>query len=325
MAKLVVDEVPELVQEAERDPAVAPRDAEVDRVAVTEPVTAALARGGGCAHGDGLEVGVEDVQRTRGRQRLGELRIDRAAPRQLHDLGQWARAWLPAPRDCRRLPPGLSAASAHELNLRAQPDAADTRQMRVVLLLLIPIFLFSAWQYTRREENENRLALVASEVALRTVDVSCPGFWARIVEITPYAGWVAFDEHGRPSDETSLSASTCSSLQQVWKGNQRSFRCLLARGCSRGTRDAVSGVVTLAHESWHLRGILDEARTQCYAVQTAEMVARSLGVAAEDARAIAVRVADDDARAPVGDYHSPECRPGGLYDLHPDTPDWPSG
>jgi hypothetical protein len=204
------------------------------------------------------------------------------------------------------------------------PDAADTGQMRVVVLLLIPIFLFSAWQYTRREENENRLALVASEVALRDVDVSCPGFWMRLVEITPNAGWVDFDEHGRPSDETSLSASTCSSLEHVWRGKQRSFRCLLAGGCGRGTLDAVSGVVTLAHESWHLRGILDEARTQCYAVQTAERVARSLGIEAEDAWALAARVAADDAREPVGQYHSTECRPGGLFDLHPDTPDWPS-
>src|SRR4029079_11782999 len=90
---------------------------------------------------------------------------------------------------------------AHGLNLRVWPDAADTGQMRVVVLLLIPIFLFSAWQYTRREENENRLALVASEVALRDVDVSCPGFWMRLVEITPNAGWVAFAE--RSEEHTS--------------------------------------------------------------------------------------------------------------------------
>ena len=113
--------------------------------------------------------------------------------------------------------------------------------MRVVVLLLIPIFLFSAWQYTRREENENRLALVASEVALRDVDVSCPGFWMRLVEITPNAGWVDFDEQGRPSDETSLSASTCSSLEHVWRGKQRSFalparRRLQPRDARRGQR-----------------------------------------------------------------------------------------
>lgn len=196
--------------------------------------------------------------------------------------------------------------------------------MRVALILLIPLLLFSAWHYTRREENENRLALVASEVAMRDVDVSCPGFWTRLVEITPNAGWVDFDEHGRPDDETSLSASTCGSLERVWRGRQGSFRCLLAGGCDQDTLEAVSGIVTLAHESWHLRGVVDEARTQCYAVQTAEAVARRLGVSSTDARAMAVRVALDDARAPRGEYHSPECRPGGAYDLRPATPAWPS-
>jgi hypothetical protein len=38
-----------------------------------------------------------------------------------------------------------------------------------------------------------------------------------------------------------------------------------------------------------------------------------------------VRVAADDARAPKGEYHSSQCRPGGAYDLRSDTPAWPSG
>jgi hypothetical protein len=189
----------------------------------------------------------------------------------------------------------------------------------------VPVVAFSAWQYVKREENENRLALVASAVALRDVDVSCPGFWTRLVEITPNAGWVDFDRHGRPSDETSLSAATCSSLERVWRRKERSFRCLLAGRCSETTLRAASGIVTLAHESWHLRGILNEARTQCYAVQTTEAVARSLGVAAADARAIAVRVALDNSRSAEDEYHSGQCRPGGAYDLRPDTTAWPSG
>jgi hypothetical protein len=86
----------------------------------------------------------------------------------------------------------------------------------------------------------------------------------------------------------------------------------------------VSGIVTLAHESWHLRGVVSEAQTQCYAVQTTERVARSLGVPAPAAHLIALRVAADDAAAPVGEYHSADCRPGGKLDLHPQTPDWPS-
>ena len=192
--------------------------------------------------------------------------------------------------------------------------------MRIVLVLAIPLLLFSAWQYTRREENENRLALVASAVALREVDVSCPGFWTRLVEITPNSGWVAFDEHGRPSDETSLSASTCSSLERVWRGKQRAFGCLAAGACDQKTLDAVNGIVTLAHEAWHLRGIVNEAQTQCYAVQTVESVAHSLGVAAHDARAIAARVAAHDARAPEGEYHSSQCRPEGAVRPPPADP-----
>ena len=206
-----------------------------------------------------------------------------------------------------------------------QADEADNRFVRFLLILMIPVMLFSAWQFVRREENENRLAIVASEVALRDVEVSCPGFWTRLVEITPNAGWVDFDEHGRPGNETSLSATTCRGLERVWRRDQTSFTCLIGAGCDEDTVRAVYGIVTLAHESWHLRGIVDEAQTQCYAVQTTEHVALRLGVPPEDAHLIALRVAADDGAAPPGEYHSAECRPGGRFDLHPDTPDWPTG
>jgi hypothetical protein len=197
--------------------------------------------------------------------------------------------------------------------------------MKLALVLLVPLMLFSAWQYVRREENENRLALVASEIALRDVDVSCPGFWTRLVEITPNAGWVDFDEQGRPSDRTSLSASTCRSLEKVWRRKRHSFGCLIGGGCDEDTLGAAFGTVTLAHESWHLRGIANEARTQCYAVQTTEQTARALGVPPADAHLLALAVAADDAAAPRDEYHAAECRPGGRYDLHPATPDWPTG
>ena len=95
------------------------------------------------------------------------------------------------------------------------------------------------------------------------------------------------------------------------------------RRLRRRTLDAVDGIVTLAHESWHLRGVVNEARTQCYAIQTDGDVALKLGVTPADAGVIALRVAADDAVAPPGEYHSAECRPGGKYDLRPRTPDWP--
>lgn len=185
--------------------------------------------------------------------------------------------------------------------------------MKVALVLLVPFLVFTAWQYATRKENENRLALVASAVADREVDVSCPGFWTRLVEITPNAGWVDFDEHGVPDDRTRLSAATCSSLEGVWKGD------------APAGHDAMWALVTLAHESWHLRGVKNEAQTQCYAIQSVYAVARGLGVPERGARLVAARAALDDALKPPGDYKSRECRPGGAFDLNPHTPDWPTG
>ena len=263
---------------------------------------------------------MENVKRLGRAERLRELGMERAAPWQREDVAERARTRSARAGDGG----GRAAATAHSLTLRRRADGADIGQMRVALVLLVPVLLFSGWRFLRREQNEDRLALVASEIALRDVEVSCPGFWTRLVEVTPNAGWVNFDEHGRPNDETSLSAAMCRTLERVWRGKERTFGCLLAGGCDRETLGAVSGIVTLAHESWHLRGLVNEALTQCYAVQTTSAVARALGVPAVEAELVAARVALDDARAQRGEYHSPACRPGGDYDLRPETRDWPS-
>lgn len=195
--------------------------------------------------------------------------------------------------------------------------------MRVLAFVLLSVLAFVGWQVFRTEQNEQRLALVAAEVAQREVGVECPGFLARLIEITPNAGWVEFDEHGLPSDETHLSSATCRSLEQVWRAEEPpSFSCLRTL-CDGATLDLVAGIVTLAHESWHLRGVTNEAQTQCYAIQTLELVALRLGVGPPDARAVADFAAAYDAREPAGEYRSSECRPGGAFDLRPDTDAWP--
>jgi hypothetical protein len=197
--------------------------------------------------------------------------------------------------------------------------------MRSAAFLLLVVLAFGGWQILRREQNERRLALVAAEVAQREVGVACPGFFARLIEITPNSGWVDFDEKGRPADHTHLSAATCRSLERIWRADEPpSFDCLRDM-CGPETLQLVAGIVTLAHESWHLRGVVNEAQTQCYAIQTAELVALRLGVVPDDAATIAEFAAAGDSRAPVGEYHSPECRPGGSFDLHPQTRAWPSG
>lgn len=268
-----------------------------------------------------MEVGHEDVHPVGGRERAGELGVKRAAPRESDDLGEAARPRLAAPRH------GFGWTAHGHGTLRPGADGADTQDVRLVAFLLVPFVLFSGWQILRRERTERGLALVASQVAQREVGVSCPGFWTRLVEITPNAGWVGFDENGRPADKTQLSAQTCSSLERLRRHGPPAVACLFDHrlACPRSTLEIVEGMLVLAHESWHLRGVLNEARTQCYAVQTLESVARSFGFAPAEAALVAASVAIEDARTLLGEYHSPECRPGGAYDLHPDTPAWPMG
>ncbi len=174
------------------------------------------------------------VQRVGGRKRARELWVQRATSRQRDELGETAKARLAAAKD------GWRCAAAHgRERLRKAADAADTGSMRTLSLILGLLVLFSGWQYLRKHQNEQRLALVASELAQREVGVGCPGFWMRLVEITPHAGWVAFDENGRPADETKLSATTCRSLERLWRADAPpSFACLRSGSCQDSTARA---------------------------------------------------------------------------------------
>lgn len=194
--------------------------------------------------------------------------------------------------------------------------------MRTFAVIAGLFVLFSGWQYLRREHNERRLALVATALAGRDVGVDCPGFWTRLVEIAPYSGWVDYDENGQPADETELSGGTCESLEKLWRSDPRpTFPCLPR--CGGNELAMINGIVTLAHESWHLRGLVNEAQTQCYALQTTELAARHFGIVPEVARRIAVFAAARDAAQPYGEYRSHDCRSGGPLDLRPETSDWP--
>ena len=266
------------------------------------------------------------MQRVRRCERAGELRMERAAPGQPEQLGQ-RRAGAAA--RCARPQAaaagavcGVGASASIYGRGRTRPITA---QMRVVLVLLIPLLLFSAWQYTRREENENRLALVASAVALRDVDVSCPGFWTRLVEITPNAGWVDFDEHGSPSDETSLSASTCAEPRA---GLAREA-ALVRMSAHRRLRRADAG---RRQRHRHARArVLAPARDRQRGADAVLRRPDGGGGRAQPRR----RGEPTRGRLPCASPPRTRGRPrasttprtagpGGAYDLRPETPAWPS-
>ena len=82
-------------------------------------------------------------------------------------------------------------------------------------------------------------------------------------------------------------------------------------------------VVTLTHESMHLRGWNDEAIAQCYAVQAVAWMVARLGA---DPRAGAglARLAIAWTPSMPSEYQSPACHAGGTLDLHPETPNFPT-
>lgn len=94
---------------------------------------------------------------------------------------------------------------------------------------------------------------------------------------------------------------------------------------ARGGRDgtAAQALLVLLHEAWHMQGQMDEAVTECYALQTVPRVAEELGASpAEAAAAARFDLARVDPRLP-GEYRSAECRDGGRLDLRPGGTAWP--
>jgi hypothetical protein len=182
--------------------------------------------------------------------------------------------------------------------------------MRLVLLVCVAVVLgvvFFKQQEARADED--RLGHVASEIARSDVRVRCQGAVGAELDVTWEDGSVWFDAAGKPADATDLKRHVCTTL---------------AAFPDRPDDEAtVRALNTLAHESWHLAGVRNEAAAECYAIQTLEFTAERLGADAARARQLALAfVVTLYDRMPAA-YRSEECRDGGELDLRPDSPVWP--
>jgi hypothetical protein len=86
--------------------------------------------------------------------------------------------------------------------------------------------------------------------------------------------------------------------------------------------DAANAVDTLAHESNHARGVSNEARAECEAIQQVPEVAHMLRLPRSVGRAMARRLWADYSYEPKG-YSTRECRAGSRLDLHLPSTVWP--
>jgi hypothetical protein len=100
---------------------------------------------------------------------------------------------------------------------------------------------------------------------------------------------------------------------------------LAFEGEVRASRTA-RAVAVLAHEAWHLRGVRDEATTECYALQSGVELGRRLGLPEETARQLMRQQLTENAlrsRASPDYVVTSDCRDGGRLDLAPASSRFP--
>ena len=197
-----------------------------------------------------------------------------------------------------------------------------------VALAAALLFLPALWALDLHDRRrlQHRLEPIASDIARRPVSVRCPGWWGRLLSPgDTNAGVVALDESGGPVDHTDLRAATCAELDALVEGRRRDQLACAARSSSCGddVQALAWAVGTLAHESFHLRGILDEGLTECYASQTLAATAQRLGATPAAAQNLAALHWETGLPQMPEQYHEAGCENGGTHDIRPDDPVWP--
>ena len=188
------------------------------------------------------------------------------------------------------------------------------------LFALLTVALHRAASPAAAKPGDLRLSSIASELARRHVVVHCEGAGDNLTGVDGESGRTMFID-GQPADETFLLVGICERLHSYSQLTKTGADCPLP--CDGSTLETAWSLNALAHESYHLAGVRNEARTECYALQAIDFVAQRLGASAEQARQLAqFAFAELPARMPA-EYTAPECHNGGEYDLRPGDPAWP--
>lgn len=162
----------------------------------------------------------------------------------------------------------------------------------------------------RHHQLEDRLAVVASDLAGYPVVVDCQTAGQEWVDVGSELGYVRYGRDGVPERATLIKYAQCKDLA----------RYLRSHG-DHPDDGQVLAVHVLTHEAMHMAGITDEARAECLAMQRDAKTARLLGASPEEAADTARRYWRTFYPRMLDAYVSPECRPGGQLDqASPDAP-----
>jgi len=169
---------------------------------------------------------------------------------------------------------------------------------------------------------EPRLSRVAADPAGKSVEVRCwsAADWRRLLveERTLSPSRLGGDTLGFTTvagSRENLHPDVCANLADL------SYRHAEPQAPADVLSMAAS-VVTLAHESQHARGVVDEPTAECYGMQLVRRTAAELGVSAAYAARLAAAYWKHYPHE-LPSYRSPECRDGGALDLDPSSTTWP--
>jgi hypothetical protein len=162
----------------------------------------------------------------------------------------------------------------------------------------------------RHHQLEDRLAVVASDLAGYPVVVDCQTAGQEWVDAGAELGYVRYGRDGVPERATLIKHAPCKDLARY-----------LRAGGDLPDDGQVLAVHVLTHEAMHMAGITDEARAECLAVQRDAKTARLLGASPQEAADLARRYWRTFYPRMRDAYVTPECRPGGQLDeVSPDAP-----
>lgn len=164
----------------------------------------------------------------------------------------------------------------------------------------------------RKWSLESKLNAVVAELSgVPNGSVACRNAMQEMIFSTN-AGWVNVDEHGNMSNQTVLTRDICNDL----RGYLDSAKVSPSAG-------QVLAVHVLTHESMHIAGERNEARTECQAIQRNAKTAELLGAAPDAAQALAREYWESFYPRMRDRYRTSECRAGGSLDETPDDGIWP--
>jgi hypothetical protein len=213
--------------------------------------------------------------------------------------------------------------SGEPVFLAAAPRRRRSSRLPIAMVLIVGLGLFAlayridrnagwaALPATDRARAERRYTAEATRIAHHQVTMRCDDSYA-FTGVGSDAAGVAFI----PRSLAYLEPSVCRSLYRVAFENRV------------GTRDDTAFAITvLAHEATHLRGVRNEAETECFALQEGVKLGERLGLSPRTAHELMRSQLDrdlSDASVQRVDYRLPPgCRNGGSLDLRPGDANFP--